>query len=66
MVYAMRTPLTSYMRLTNQYVENLSDGMLRIHICKRNGRKSKGTIFGWSMHVFNGEYKFIRQTWYMV
>ena len=62
----MRTSLTSYMRITNRYKNKLSSRLECIRICKRRGRKSKSQIFGWSMHVFNGEYKFIRQTWYMV
>lgn len=62
----MRTPLTPYMRITNRYLQNLSSRILRIRICKRNGRKSIGTICGWSMHVFKGELNNINQTWYMV
>jgi len=62
----MRTPLTAYMRITSRYVDNLSSTLIRIRTCRRNGCKSKGTIFGWSMHVFKGKSNAIRQTWYMV
>lgn len=66
MVYGMRIPLTPYMRITNRYFDRLSRERHLIRMCKRGKHSVRNITFKLSMHIFNGEFKPINQTWYRV